>query len=129
MRWIALGVVAVHALVLHGHDVAHLSLGVTLNTWQEAFIYPVIVVAPLVASALLFTRYDRAGFILLASSMFGALAFGVIHHYVAISPDHVSHLPPGSAQSAFRRTALLMAVVEAAGMAVGVAGLRGRSNP
>ncbi len=48
--------------------------------------------------------------------MFGSLAFGVYHHYVGISPDHVAHLPPGSEQGLFKQTAWLMAAAEAAGL-------------
>jgi hypothetical protein len=128
MKWIALAIVALHALVLREHDLAHRALGVTLNAWQEAFIYPVIVVAPVVAATLLFTRYRRVGFILLAASMFGSFAFGVFHHYVAISPDHVSHLPVGSAQPAFRLTAFVMAAIEAIGTVAGLVGLRSRNE-
>jgi len=124
MLWFGLVLVVVHAAVLLGHDAAHRELGVVLAPWQQAFVYPVIVAAPVVAAVLLVTRFRRAGFLLLSLSMLGALLFGGFHHYVAISPDHVGHLPPGDAQPAFRMTALAMGVVEALGVVVGGVGFR-----
>ena len=62
---------------------------------------------------------------ILAASMFGALLFGVYHHFVLVSPDHVSHLPAGAAQGLFQVTAAAMAVLELA--AVGI-GIRGRAT-
>ena len=47
--------------------------------------------------------------------MLAALAFGAVHHYVLVSPDHVAHLPEGDAQGLFRATAAAMLVLEAAG--------------
>jgi hypothetical protein len=56
--------------------------------------------------------------------MAGSLIFGVIYHYVIVSPDHVSHLPPGAAQGVFRLTALLLVLTELFGLVVGLLGLR-----
>jgi hypothetical protein len=63
--------------------------------------------------------------------MLGSLLFGVYHHYVAVSPDHVAHLPPGESQPLFRATAALMACIQAGGVVVaGVAlGRRRRAKP
>jgi hypothetical protein len=84
----------------------------------------VITVAPLVALALVWLRRTPAGFALLALSMLGSLIFGGYYHYIGISPDHVSHLPPGDAQAMFRFTAVLLTVTELFGVIVGVIGLR-----
>lgn len=121
----AVALVAAHALVLLGHDFAHGDLGVVLSTWQSAFAYSVIVATPVLAAVLLFTRRRSLGFGLLAASMLGALCFGVYHHYVLVSPDHVSHLPPGGSRGLFRGTAAAMALLELAGVAVGVRGAIG----
>lgn len=48
--------------------------------------------------------------------MLGSLIFGFLYHYIIISPDHVSHLPPGAAQGTFRITAVLLLVTEALGV-------------
>ncbi|MSP62562.1 MAG: hypothetical protein EXR72_19970 [Myxococcales bacterium] len=67
---------------------------------------------------LLWTRFARFGAILLTLAMAGALAFGVYHHYVAISVDHVDHLPMGD-HGLFRATAIVLAIAEAVGAAAG----------
>lgn len=124
MRSLAVAIVVLHALVLIGHDVAHRSLGVGLNAWQLAFAYSVIVAVPLVAALALYTQRARLAFTLLSASMFGALVFSVYHHYVLISPDHVFHLPEGRHQGLFEVTAAAMAVLELAGVVVGLVGRR-----
>lgn len=112
--------------VLHGR--AHDTLGVGLSTWQNIFVIVVILIAPLVAMVLLWTRYARLGLLVLVVSMAGSLIFGVVYHYVIISPDHVSHLPPGEAQGLFRITALLLILTELFGVWVGLLGLRRRNK-
>ena len=119
-RWLGTVVVLVHFAVVVFHGSAHTNLKVDLAAWQSVFVLIVIVVAPLVAAILIWTRLSRFGFVLLAASMAGALLFGVYFHYLAISPDHVSHLPPGDAQGAFRWTALLLAITEAIGLTIGL---------
>jgi hypothetical protein len=108
--------------ILHGR--AHGSLGVGLNTFQNIYVFGVILIAPLIAMLLLWTRYARMGLWLLVISMAGSLIFGAIYHYVVVSPDHVSHLPPGAAQGMFRMTAVLLIVTELFGVIVGMLGLR-----
>jgi len=78
----------------------------------------------LIALALVWMRRTRAGFALLAISMAGSLIFGGYFHYIGISPDHVSHLPPGDAQGMFRVTAVLLLATELFGAIVGVLGMR-----
>jgi hypothetical protein len=124
MKRLVFVLVLAHALVLLGHDSAHRELGVLLNDWQTVFAYLVIVAAPILAAFLVFTRYRRYGFALLALSMSGALAFGIFHHYALASPDHVAHLPAGESQGLFRATAAVMGILEAAGVALGVWGWR-----
>lgn len=124
MRWLGILLVAVHAAILLGHDAAHRDLGVGLVIWQQVYAYSLIVAGPLLAVALLLLGRERVGFALLAGCMFAALIFGGYHHYVAISPDHVSHLPEGPSQPLFRATAALLAAVELAGAGVGWRGFR-----
>jgi hypothetical protein len=123
VHWLGTLAVLAHAIVALVHGVAHARLGVELSTWQQGYVAVVIVFAPLLAAGMLWTRLARWGCVLLAASMAGSMVFGVYHHYVAVSPDHVSHLPPGDWQGAFRRTALLLAVTESFGLAVGLWGL------
>jgi hypothetical protein len=108
--------------VLHGR--AHDSLNVGLSTWQNIYVIIAILIAPLMAMLLVWTRYARLGLLVLVISMAGALIFGAVYHYVLVSPDHVSHLPPGDAQGLFRTTALLLVLTELFGLIAGLLGLR-----
>ena len=102
--------------ILHGQ--AHTKLGVGLSNWQQIYVITVVLLAPLVALALAFTRYARAALWILLVSMLGALIFGLCYHYVIISPDHVAHLPAGHARGLFRTTALLLLITEGLGVVV-----------
>jgi len=116
---IATAIVLVHLVVATLHGGAHDSLGVGLSPWQNAFVWIVIVAAPLVAAAASWTRYRRPAALLLGISMLGALLFGLYFHFIAISNDHVSHLPEGDARGMFIATAILLMPLEAAGSAWG----------
>lgn len=126
LRWLATLAILSHAGVAWLHGQAHKELGVGLNTWQTLFVNVVITAAPLVAMVLVWTRQARWGYLLLALSMAGALLFGIYHHYIAVSTDHVSHLPPGDAQKMFKTTAILLIVTETIALAVGILGWRAR---
>jgi hypothetical protein len=52
----------------------------------------VIVVAPFFAAYLIWKGNLRAGGVLLALSMAGALAFGIYYHFILPGPDHVTHI-------------------------------------
>jgi len=116
--------VLVHLAVSIIHGQAHTRLGVGLSNWQQSYVLVVIILAPLIALALSFTRFAGAGLWLLLASMLGSLIFGGVYHYLIISPDHVSHLPPGDARGLFRMTALLLLVTETFGVVVGAMALR-----
>ena len=125
--WVAIVVLA-HLIVTLFHGHAHTSLIVGLSNWQNIYVITIILLAPLFALALSFTRYARPALWLLLLSMLGALIFGVCYHYVIISPDHVAHLPPGDARGAFRLTALLLVVTEALGVVVAAVALQRTAN-
>ncbi|HEY0724581.1 MAG TPA: hypothetical protein VGD41_11440 [Pyrinomonadaceae bacterium] len=127
---VLLGTVAVlaHLVVNMVHGNAHQQLAVGLSSWQNIYVLTVIIIAPLVAMVLIWTRLARLGFLLLAASMAASLIFGIAYHYVVISPDHVSHLPPGDAQGLFRTTALLLVLTELLGIAAGWLGRRESRN-
>jgi hypothetical protein len=126
MRSVIAGLAVIHLLVTVWHGNAHQALGVLLPPEKMAFVYLVIVVAPVVGGSLVWTRYALAGAWVFALSMLGALLFGAYHHYVSVSPDHISHLPGGSAsaQSAFVISAASLALLELAGTVLGVFGIR-----
>src|SRR6476619_5217693 len=112
MKSLAKIAVLAHLLVSLVHGYAHNQLGVGLSAWQNSYVLIVIILGPLIALALVWMRRTRAGFALLAISMAGSLIFGGYFHYIGISPDHVSHLPPGDAQGMFRVTAVLLLATE-----------------
>jgi len=121
--WVTIAVLAHLAVsILHGQ--AHTRLSVGLSNWQQTYVLTVILLSPLVALILSFTRFARAGLCLLLASMLGSLIFGACYHYLIISPDHVSHLPPGDARGLFQITALLLLITEAFGVAVAALALR-----
>ena len=117
-------VVLAHLIITVLHGQAHTRLGVGLSTWQNVYVLAVIVVAPLVALVVSFTRYGRPGLWLLLVSMLGSLIFGLCYHYIIISPDHVAHLPVGEARGLFRVTAVLLLITEALGVLVAAWALR-----
>ena len=123
IRRVGLAAVVLHALIVVAHGIAHAKLGVELSVLQTGYVVVVIAVAPIVASVLLWTRLSWSSWFLLTVSMAGALVFGLYWHSVAISPDHVSHLPEGTFQGMFQLTALLLVFSEAFGTVVGVWGL------
>lgn len=125
---VSLLAVLAHLVISIVHGRAHEQLAVGLSSWQNSYVMVVIVLAPLVAMVLIWTRYARSGLVLLVISMAGSLIFGVAYHYIVISPDHVSHLPPGAAQGLFRTTALLLMLTELAGVGIGLWGLRESRN-
>ena len=108
--------VIAHLIVNLLHGRAHTELGVGLTSWQQFYVIAVILLAPLIALVLSWTRYARAGLWLLLASMLGSLIFGACYHYVIVSSDHVAHLPPGDARGLFRVTALLLLIMEGVGV-------------
>lgn len=109
-------VVAIHLAVALWHGTAHTALVVTLSPEQNAFVFLVILIAPLLAAFLVWTRYVLAGVWMFFLSMLGALLFGVYYHYILVSPDNIGHLPHGGAdaQSPFIASAAALALLELA---------------
>jgi hypothetical protein len=118
--------VALHFAIVAVHGSAHTTLAVGLPPAKNAFVLVVIIVAPLVAAALVWTRYAIAGVWLFFVSILGAFLFGAYHHFVMVSPDHIGHLPSGDAgvQSRFILTAIGLALVELVSTVYGAFALR-----
>ena len=117
MTKIAIAVlVAIHLAVAVWHGNAHTALAIALPPEKNAFVFIVILIAPLVAAWLMWTRYVLVGVWMIVLSMLGALLFGAYHHYVMVSPDNIGHLPHGSAdaQSTFIASAAALALLELA---------------
>ena len=117
MTRIAISVlVAVHLAVSLWHGNAHTELAIALPPLKNAFVILVIVVAPVVAASLMWTRYVSVGVWTFFLSMLGALLFGAYHHYILVSPDNIGHLPHGSADAhaTFIASATWLALLELA---------------
>jgi hypothetical protein len=115
-------IVLAHLAVNIVHGAAHAELHIGLSTIQQSFVLIVILICPLVAMALTWTAYRRAGAGLLALSMSGSLLFGVWNHFIQPGPDRVVGFG-----GLFGVTAALLAITEAAGIWIGMAVLRSTS--
>lgn len=106
--------VIVHLVASLWHGSAHSHLGIDLSTQQTLFIYLVVIIAPVIAAVLAWTRYVSISLWVFFLAMLGSFLFGVYHHYVLVSPDNISHLPPGTSQShsRFVISAALIALIE-----------------
>lgn len=110
------GLVAIHLAASLWHGGAHTQLAITLSPEKNIFVYVVILIAPIVAAGLVWTRYISAGLWVFFLSMLGSLLFGAYHHYVLVSPDNIGHLPDGSPEShaRFITSAAVIALLELA---------------
>jgi len=115
-RIVITAAVIVHLVASLWHGSAHTHLGIELSTQQTLFVYLVIIIAPIIAGILVWTRYLSIGLWLFFLAMLGSFLFGVYHHYVLVSPDNISHLPPGTPQShsRFVTSAAVIALIELA---------------
>lgn len=116
----ATAIVVAHLLVNLMHGLAHRELRVGLAPPASIFVIVVVLILPLVAMALLWTVEKRLGLILLSLSMFGSLLFGLYHHFLAVSPDHVRSQPASVWGTTFVLTAHLLLITEAIGTYMGV---------
>ncbi len=107
---------AVHLVVAIWHGATHTELAVVLSPAQNLFVYVVVVLAPLVAVGLLWTRYVTLALWLFLTTLCASLLFGTYYHYVFVSPDNIHHLPAGSAEAhaRFALSAAILALVELA---------------
>jgi predicted neutral ceramidase superfamily lipid hydrolase len=102
---------AVHLTVVLWHGSTHSQLAIMLSPFQTLFVFGVIVIAPILATLLLWLRLDGLAMWIYAISMLASLLFGVYYHYIAISPDNVHYLPSGA--HAVRRQFILSAAAVA----------------
>jgi len=122
LKRIALAIVAIHFVVVVLHSIAHQLLSVNASPAQLAFIFPVIIVAPVVAGFML-PKFEKFGTVLLTVSMIGSFIFGVYYHLIADTIDHVAHvaqLEPHRWSQMFVATSYLLAISEALGAVVGL---------
>lgn len=116
-------IVIVHAVMAATHGIAHLVIPVTLSLFSTLFVAVVIGLAPFVAARMLWGRNAQVGAWLLFASMLAAFLFGVYNHFIALSPDHVAHVPDHDATPIFQATAYMIMVLEAIGAGIGFWGM------
>jgi hypothetical protein len=116
----ATAIIGAHLLVNIAHGLAHRELRVGLAPLDSIFVIVVVLIFPLIAAGLLWTAAKRLGLILLSLSMFGSFLFGLYHHFLTVSPDHVHSQPPSPWGITFVLTACLLLITEAIGTYVGV---------
>jgi hypothetical protein len=117
-------IVAIHLLITMAHGIAHRELQIGLPPAGNVFVGLVIVIAPLIAARLAWSRRQPLGLGLLTLSMLASLLFGLYHHFVAEGTDHVHSQPAGSWGTTFIFTAYGLMVTEAIGTWVGLHFLR-----
>ena len=120
--------VVVHLFINIVHGAAHQKLHVTLPPAGMLFVTTVILLCPLLALALLWTSQKRLGLFLLTVSMAASTVFGLYHHFLVRSADHVSAQPPGPAGILFVVTAYLLLLTEALGAILGLYFLRKKAS-
>jgi hypothetical protein len=119
--WLGTAAVLVHGAPLVLHGVAHAQLGIYLESvLANIYIGVVLYAAPVVSAWLLWTGRIRLGAWLLVASMLGSLIFEGYHHFVAMSPDHVSQVPAGPWGDTFRVTAIASVITEVLACAAGI---------
>ena len=118
-RTLATIIVVAHLAVSLVHGAAHSGAAVPLSALQNVFVWVVTLAGPL--AALWMIRTGRPlGPELLALTMGGSLVFGIVNHFVIESADHVAHITSDAWRLPFQVTAVGLALLEAAGAAVGM---------
>jgi len=115
--WLVSAVV-LHLLISIWHGRAHDGGHVALTRAQSAFVYTVIVIGPLAGLAIAFFS-SRIGALIIATTMAGSLVFGLINHFLIISPDHVSQVT-AQWRPMFTASAVLLVFSETAGTLIGL---------
>src|SRR3954469_12376610 len=115
MRTTLAAIVIFHLIVSVFHGAAHSGAQVFLPLAGNLFVYIVILAGPLGGLALSPWR-PHLGAALVGVTLAGSFVFGVVNHFVIPGADHVTHVAR-EWRSLFATTAVLLAVVEAAGAA------------
>lgn len=118
------GFALLHCAIAFWHGSAHRAVPVALTPLQTAFVGLVIVMLPLLAAVLIWTRRRTLAAWLYAGSMLASLLFGVINHYILVSPDNVMCVPPGAFRTTFIVSAGLVTGSELIGTVLGVLAIR-----
>jgi len=118
------GIVLLHFVVNIVHGSAHRELRIGLTPIASAFVILVVLLFPLIAMVLVWTAKKQLGLILLSASMLASFVFGLYHHFLAASPDHIHSQPKNAWGLTFVLTSYALLIIEAIGSYVGVHFLR-----
>ena len=119
-------------IIVNGlHGIAHQQAEVVISDLQFAYVFLVIVIAPIAAAVMLsFNRpkkMQRGGAWLLFVSMLGSLLFGFGYHIVLPSSDNIFTVMQGpSLNNAifFTSTAILLLMIDSLGSWIGATAVR-----
>ena len=115
--WLLVTVTA-HLVTTVVHGASHAAAHVSTTPLQNVYILAIIVIGPL-AGLWLAGRHDAIGGWLVAATMAGALAFGVINHFMLPGGDRIDHVA-GPWSVTFGASAIVLAIIEMAGAVAGV---------
>lgn len=129
-RLILLAALGGHLAIAVVHGTSHALLSVTLPAWQNGLVVLTTFLGPIVGVALA-VRDHPVGVPLFTMSMAGALLLGGVLHFIVENPDHVRAVPTGAWRWPFQASAAGLALIDVAGLAVGIWVWRSRSirNP
>jgi lipopolysaccharide export LptBFGC system permease protein LptF len=118
---LAIAIVVLHLAISIPHGMAHSDLHIQMELWQNVYIWIVITLLPLVAAVLIW-KHPRSGFLLLLCSMVGSFVFGFFYHFIAAGPDNIASHAGHASAGTFLWTAVMLALIEAAGFVIGLLG-------
>ena len=122
-----IAIVVAHLAISIVHGQAHAGAQVPLSRAANLFVFAVILAGPLIGVVLMLLT-AAVGSWVVAVTMTASLVFGVVNHFMLVSPDHVSHVDPAW-RVMFATTAVLLAVTEAAGSLFAFRVARERTGP
>ena len=125
LRWLTIVVIG-HLVINIVHGSAHAGARIPMTLAANLFIWIVILAGPLAGLWLSRSRPAAGGWVV-AATMAGSLVFGIVNHYVIVSPDHVSHVA-AEWRALFAVTAALLVVTEIAGVVAGLTSVRRASR-
>ena len=127
---IASAIILAHILISGFDHLAHQRIDLTFALTENVVILSVITVSPLIAGALLYSRYKHAGAILLLSTMAVAFFFNLYHRFLTHHPS--THSPDFAHywETIFLLSSALILITEVTGCWVGskIIQLLGTSN-
>jgi hypothetical protein len=115
--WLA-ALVLGHLVISIAHGAAHAGAQVPMSAAANAFVFVVILAGPLAGLALTFASM-RLGSWVIAFTMAGSLVFGLVNHFLLVSPDHVAHVA-SEWRPLFGVTAALLAATEGLASALAI---------